>query len=217
MKKQIKDRLTEVASFIVCLIIIYAVVINTGILKGFQPIDFDTAFAQIKGVFNGELKSDTNPTSVGSQRDIAKIRDYQPNRIPDSVLSGADYSGTWANMFRAQQKVVFYIYDNNSSDFNHRVQSYILDSGSSFTLKAYEQQEFNNIRVGLNGPTKMCNSLEECNRQRKNASDYTSTAAFLKMCGKTMCVINPSKRQFVSLKSKNSTDAVNMLRALENW
>ena len=129
MKKQIKDRLTEVVSFIVCLIIIYAVVINTGILKGFQPIDFDTAFAQIKGVFNGELKSDTNPTSVGSQRDIAKIRNYQPNRIPDSVLNGADYSGTWANMFRAQQKVVFYIYDSNSSDFNHRVQSYILDSG----------------------------------------------------------------------------------------
>ena len=87
MKKQIKDRLTEVVSFIVCLIIIYAVVINTGILKGFQPIDFDTAFAQIKGVFNGELKSDTNPTSVGSQRDIAKIWNYQPNRIPDSVIS----------------------------------------------------------------------------------------------------------------------------------
>ena len=119
--------------------------------------------------------------------------------------------------YNGSQDTIECIQSIDASKTKYQYDVYILDNGSSFTLKAYEQQEFNNIRVVLNGPTKMCNSLEECNRQRKNASDYTSTAAFLKMCGKTMCVINPSKRQFVSLKSKNSTDAVNMLRALENW
>ena len=217
MKREIKDKLIEFISFVICLIVIVGVAMNFGLLKDFKTFDFDSAFAQIKGVFNGELKSDTNPLSKGSENNISKVGNYQPNRIPDSVLKGAVYSRTWTDMFNSRQKVIFYIYNSNSSDFNTRVQNFVADNRLNYSINAYEQQEFNNIRVGTNGPTKMCNSLEECNRQRQNASDYTSMSAFLNMCGKTICVINPSKRQFVRLRAKNSTDAINMIDSLKNW
>lgn len=217
MKKQLKDKLVEITSFIICLAVIYIVALNTGYLKNIPTIDFDLAFAQIKGVFNGELKTDTAPSSSGNKRDVQKVNGYQPNRIPDSVLRGAQYSGTWANMFNSSHKVIFYIYDKNSSDFNIKVQNYVFNENLNYALKSYEQEEYNNIRVGLSGPAKMCNSIEECNRQRQNAADYSSLAAFLKMCGKTMCIINPPKRQFIRLNSKNSSDAIQMLNLLKNW
>lgn len=217
MRKELKARLTEFVSFVVCLIVILVVVLNFGLLKDVPAINFDLAFAQIKGVFDGELKASPNSVSSGSKQDIPKINGYQPNRTPDSVLRGARYSGTWANIFDSSRKVVFYIYDKNSSDFNLRVQNYVHSENLKYELKSYEQEEFNNIRVGFNGPVKMCNSFEECNKQRQNASDYSSVAAFLKMCGKTMCVINPHKRQFVKLNSKNSSEAMQLLNSLKDW
>lgn len=217
MRKELKAKLTEIVSFVVCLIVILVVVLNFGLLKNVPAINLDLAFAQIKGVFNGELKASPNSVSYGSKQDIQKVNGYQPNRIPESVLRGAQYSGTWANMFNSSHKVIFYIYDKNSSDFNIKVQNSVHSENLNYALKSYEQEEFNNVRVGLNGPVKMCNSIEECNKQRQNASDYSSVAAFLKMCGKTMCIINPPKRQFVRLNSKNSSDAIQMLNSLKSW
>lgn len=217
MNKELQNKLIEISSFVVCFVIVCIVVSSTGVLKNFQGNDLDSALKQIETVFKGNSNSKASPTSVGSKNDISKLSSYQPNRIPDSVLRGAEYSGVWTNLFSSPQKIVFYIYDNNSTEFNNKVQNYVLNNGAGFTLKSYEQQEFINMRAGSSAPQKMCNSLEECNRQRQNASDYASTATFLKMCGNTICVINPAKRQFVRLNTKNSGAAINMIQALKDW
>ena len=41
------------------------------------------------------------------------------------------------------------------------------------------------------------------------------SAEFLKYCGKTMCIINPSKGEYVRVKTRNS--AIKMLDDLQNW
>lgn len=217
MNKELQNKLVEITSFIACFVIVCIVISNTGVLKNFQGNDFNSAINQIQSMFKGNSNSKASPASVGSKNDISKLSSYQPNRIPDAVLRGAEYSGVWNNLFNSNQKIVFYIYDSNSTNFNNRVRNYILNNGGGYSLRAYEQQEFINMRTGTSASQKMCNSLEECNRQRQNASDYASTATFLRMCGNTMCIINPSKRQFVRLNTKNSGAATDMLQALKNW
>ena len=79
----------------------------------------------------------------------------------------------------------------------------------------YGKDDFSNLRLGEVGPSKICNSLQECNQVRQKASDYSTMAEFLKYCGKTMCIINPSKGEYVRVKTRNS--AIKMLDDLQNW
>ena len=73
------------------------------------------------------------------------------------------------------------------------------------------------MRTGITGPSDICNSLEECKAQRDHAADYSSLQAFFQRCAKTMCVINPAKKQYVVLKKRDYDSAVKMINDLRGW
>lgn len=211
MRKEIAEKLKEILSFTVCLGILLAIAHYTGFLKGFSQQDFINAYNDIvktSQVSNKNYKKQTRVTKYGN---------YQPSKIPEAVLRGVKSSNTWVNVFNSRTKTIFYIYDDSSKDFHYRIQSYTPNWNSNYNVFAYTTEAFNNMRTGAIGPSKICNSLEECNEQRIKASDYTTLSNFMKSCGTTLCIINPSKGQYIRLKTKNSGQAIQMINSLKHW
>lgn len=152
------------------------------------------------------------------RRKVTVYKNYRPRIIPNPVLSGSETSGTWENIFNSNRKVVFYLYSSND-EFNTALHSYFVqnDLYENYNFESYNLDVFNNMRTGTVGPSKICRSVEECNKVRINASDYTLLTNFLSNCGKTMCVFNPAQGQYVQLKKRNINDAEQMLQGLKNW
>ena len=222
MKDLIQQKLIEFGYFIICIVIVLAIARFSGFLEGFAPQDFQNAYQNIVYNVDGLLGKKSNnvlDSSNSKSNRIASYRGYQPMRIPVAVLRGVDSSNTWQNIFYADKKVVFYVYDNSQNEFNNTIQNYLSTKSKmkNYALSAYTQGRFDNIRAGEIGPSKICNSLAECNAVRQKASDYSALAEFMKRCGTYICIINPQKQQYVRLRSKNSSQAVKMINALSNW
>lgn len=224
MKKEIKDKLFEVISFFICLAVLLAIAYFSGFIKGFAIEDFQNAYNKV--VYNimnsaskNSEKTDLFNTNNGSGKNITTYKNYHPMRIPESVLRAVKASRSWENVFNSNKKVVFYIYSDSQKDFHNSVSNYLSTSSKSSTYKlvAYTDSRFDSLHLGDIGPSKICNSLEECNAQRQRATDYTTLSEFMKQCGKYMCIINPQENQYIKLKSKNSGQAVKMIYDLINW
>lgn len=224
MKKEIKDKLFEAGSFLVCIVILLAAAYFTGFIKGFSAADFQEAYNKAaynltKSASKNSGKNNLFNTNSSRGRRISGYKGYHTMLIPEAVLRGVASSGAWKQIFYSNKKVVFYIYNNLQSDFHYSVKNYLSTKTKAqrYELYAYTENEFNGMRTGDIGPSKICDSFEECNAVRQKAADYTSLAEFLKYCGRTLCIINPSESQYIRLKSKNSGQAVKMINDMVNW
>ena len=224
MKKEIKDRLTDVVSFFICVVILLAIAYYTGFIKGFSVADFQNAYNKMvydiaSSASKSGVKSELFDTNNSNTKRVSSYKNYQPMMIPESVLRGVKSSGTWRNVFYSDKKVVFYIYSESQINFHNSITNYLSakSKASKYNLAAYTEGEFNSMRLGDIGPTKICDSLEECNAVRQKAADYTSLSEFMKQCGRYMCIINPSDGQYIKLRNKNSGQAVKMIYDLMNW
>ncbi len=212
MKKEI---LKEIACYAGCIVFI----LLSGYFSGFFK---DTSFAGLSNSAITMVKASGIEQYINQERSSRKkvtvYRNYRPRIIPDNVLRGAALSNSWKNVFNANKKVIFYIYDGND-DFNSQIQKYFYKNQLQkyYNLEAYEIASFNRWRLGAVGPEKICDSLEECNRVREKASGYTLMMEFLSNCGKTVCIIDSGKNQYVQLKRRNITDTENMIVGLKNW
>lgn len=221
MNKETKSKLIEVGSFCVCLIVLLGIGYFSGILKGFAPQDFANAYNELFNNFSKSSFVKNNNISItktksSGTKNSAVYNDYQIARIPDSVLRGVNNTGAWTQIFNSYNKSVFYIYDDKNNEFDNSIKSYIAnDTQNSYSVRSYSKSEFNSLRVGDIGPSKICDSLQECNQVRQKASDYSSMAEFLKYCGSTLCVINPAKNEYVKVKNRQS--ATKVLNDLKNW
>ena len=213
MKKEIAEILKESLSFMLCVTFLFAIAYYTGFLKNFSIQNFINAYNDILNI----SKVSNKDYATNTKTRIVKYGNYQPSRIPEAVLRGVESSNTWGNVFNSNTKAIFYIYDESSKDFHYRIQNYTPKLNANYNVFAYTTENFNNIRTGVVGPSKICNSLEECNEQRIKASDYSALAGFMRSCGKTLCIINPSKGQYVRLMSKDGGQAVQMISALKHW
>lgn len=224
MKKEIKDKLTELISFFICVLILLAIAYFTGFIKGFSLADFQNTYNKLvydiaNSASKSGVKSELFDTNNSNTKRVSTYKNYQPMRIPESVLRGVKSSGTWGNVFYSDRKVVFYIYNDSQINFHNSITNYLSAKSktSKYNLVAYTEGEFNSMRLGDIGPTKICDSLEECNAVRQKAADYTSLSEFMKQCGRCMCIINPSDGQYIKLRNKNSGQAVKMIYDLMNW
>lgn len=223
MKKEIKDKLIEAGSFFACVVVLLAIGYFTGFIKGFSPEDFKEAYNRTAADLtkSAAKNSKTNwfDTNSSKSRRVSSYKEYQPMLIPQAVLRGVESSGMWKQIFYSDKKVVFYIYNSEQSDFHYSVQNYLAGKTKAkhYNLYAYNEAAFNSMRVGDIGPSKICDSLEECNAVRQKAADYTALTEFLKICGKYMCIIDPYDGQYVRLRNKNSGQAVKMINDFINW
>lgn len=170
-----------------------------------------------KGDIFGGNNFANNGTSYGK---------YKPNKIPADVIEGYKLSGSWSNLFASDKKVIFYVYDTSgsniayTSDFHSKFSgSYNKNNllGKYYNLEPIEYSFFKNYYVGITGPSKICNSIEECNETRKKSTTKASMQMFLDRCGKYFCIINPKKNEYVMLKEKNVQEAMSALNSLKNW
>ena len=222
MKKEYKNKLIEIGGYCTCLTIILAIGYFSGYLKGFAPDDFVNAYEQITtDLSKSSAVKNTNVSfsrtkSIGSKT-TSTYNDYQAARIPVAVIRGVNTSRTWTEIFNYHNKTVFYLYDKQDDSFDSSIKNFVNNGvlSSKYTVYSYRKDDFSNLRLGEVGPSKICNSLQECNQVRQKASDYSTMAEFLKYCGKTMCIINPSKGEYVRVKTRNS--AIKMLDDLQNW
>lgn len=223
MKKEVKDKLIEVGSFIICVAILLGIAYYTGFLKGFTSADFQDAYNNTMYNLNKSVaksqKINLLDTSSKNGKSVAKYNSYQPQLIPRAVIRGVDSSGAWKQIFYSDKKVVFYIYKSSESEFNNSIQNYLSSASkrNQYELYAYSDSTFGSMRRGDVGPSKICDSLQECNAVRQKASDYSALSEFLSRCGATMCIINPSAGQYIRLKNKNSGQAVKVLFDMAKW
>ena len=224
MKKEIKDKLIEIVSFFICLAVLLAIAYYSGFIKGFSVSDFQDAYNRLVYNFTNSasksgVKTDLFDTSNKNTKRISSYKNYHPMRIPEEVLRGVDTSGVWKNVFYSNKKVVFYIYDESQLNFHNSIANYLSTNtkAQKYNLVAYSENSFNSMRLGDIGPSKICDSLEECNSVRQKAADYTALSEFMQRCGRYMCIINPNRQQYIKLSSKNSGQAAQMILELMNW
>ena len=224
MKKEIKDKLIEIVSFFICLAVLFAIAYYSGFIKGFSVSDFQDAYNRLVYNFTNSasksgVKTDLFDTSNKNTKRISSYKNYHPMRIPKEVLRGVDTSGVWKNVFYSNKKVVFYIYDESQLNFHNSIANYLSTNtkAQKYNLVAYSENSFNSMHLGDFGPSKICDSLEECNSVRQKAADYTALSEFMQRCGRYMCIINPNRQQYIKLSSKNSGQAVQMILELMNW
>lgn len=230
MNNNIKDKAKEFINFVICLGVLLGIGYYTGILKGFSPDDFNDAYQNIVSNMskNSQSKNDRVKilsTGNSTSQDSSSYEDYRLRTIPQTVIDGAYESNTWLNVFNADKKVVFYVYDPTgqnpdlSPEFNDRIQHYLQSKEMSphYMVVAYTESAVKNLKTGVVGPSKICNSLEECNNQRKSATNYSNMAEFFKQCAKTACIINPANLKYVALKKRNYSSAVQVLYKLKEW
>lgn len=210
-----KEILKEVGCYAGCIVFITACAYFSGFFN-------ETSYQSLSNTVVNNVKASSIEQYINQERSPRKkvtvYKNYRPRIIPDNVIAGSDSSHTWKNIFNSNKKVVFYLYNSND-EFHSALYGYFSKNQlyKSYNFEPYSSDAFNNMRNGSIGPSKICNSLEECNRVRANASNYTLLTNFMANCGKTMCIFNPAKNEYVQLKKRNIKEAEQMIQALSNW
>lgn len=206
-KDEILEKLSALFNFVLSVGIILAIGYFTGVLKGFTVNDFKDAYANLSQGNNVKY----------TKSNIYEYGGYQPSRIPDAVYRASAKSGNFANILNSNVKAIFFIEGDTqaSKSFHYNIQNYLPQVRTKYNVFVYSPTEFKYMLSGNSSAAKICNSLEECNEQRQKAVDHAALVSFFENCGKTMCIINPVKHQYVRLNKYS--DAVNMINALQNW
>lgn len=205
-KDELIMKLQSFMNFIIWVGIILAVAYFSGFLKGFTPDDFKDAFTRLPELISGE-------------KYVSDSGNYQSSKISQDVIRGANTLYAWRPIFATRTKSVLYIYDENDIDFHNRLQNYIKNSPikNNYHIYAYTKAEFRHVKLGESGPSKICNTFEECKEQQQRSAAYSAASSFFERCGKTMCVINPQTQRFVRLPKRDAKRAIQTLNALRNW
>ena len=164
MKNNFKDRLKEFINFLICLVFLLAIAYYTGFLKEFSPDDFSYAYKKfISNISKNSLSSNDRAKILSSgnstSRKASSYEQYRLLTIPQTVIDGAYESNSWLDVFNADRKVIFYLYDpsgqnpNLSVDFHNKIQHYIQSSEMRHYYKvvAYADSAFKNFNVGMIG------------------------------------------------------------------
>lgn len=211
----VKEILKEIACYTGCILFILIFVHCTGFLnassKGFSH-------AAVVYVKSSGIEDLINQEKSTRRKSVTSYKNYRPKIIPRSVLEGAKNTYLWGNIFSQNRKVVFYLYNTNDS-FNSEILSFMSRNnlGVNYSVQAYLTENFKAMQNGSYGSSKICNSLEECNAVRQKANDYSILTNFLANCGKTMCIFDMNKNQYLQLKTRDLKQAENMLLDLKNW
>ena len=208
MNKDFNNKFKECICFLVCIFFIFFVYVN---LNSSNNLVINPNFNLNKYSKNLKLNNKSRYNDL-------TYKSYRTIKIPQNVINGAYTSGIWEDLFFANKKVIFYVFEGNDP-FSNAIISYYRKKKLSnyYILKIYSKDSFNNMRYGTVGPTKICNSFAECMAIGQKASNYNELTLFLKNCGKTMCVINPRKQQYTILKNRTSTNGIKFLYELKNW
>ena len=222
MSKKNYEKVKEAISFFICAAVLLGIGFYSGFFNNFNSKDIENSFKQLGSDLSGGKNASQNGFSInkGSRGRIAKYRGYQPNEIPKAVLDGANSSNTWTNVLYSDKKAIFYVYSNSGNDnLNSRVQFFIQqDKNANFyNVYAYSEGEFNSVRAVEWGTSKICDSLEECNQVRLKASNYSLLSEFFKRCSRTMCIINPKRKQYFILRERDPQNAIKILEDLKMW
>ena len=157
---------------------------------------------------------------VGREQELASLEEfYAKDGISMTVIYGRRRIGksTLITEFVKDKKTVFYIYDDNSISFDNSIKNYVNSENlsSKYNIVSYTTTSFGSVRLGDIGPSEICKNLQECNANRQKASDYTTLSEFLKQCGRTACIINPTESEYIRLNSRNI--ATSAIYSLQNW
>ena len=175
--------------------------------------------------FQNSLKSASYNVSNSNNKLMAKqnqsaqqVRGYKPNNIPDEVIMAAKASKNWDSLFFGHKKVIFYIYDDGNMAFKDVLSKYLSDTGLNryYDLMALNRQGYKANSVSAY-TTKICNSIEECVQVRNKAANHTLLTNFMDKCAKTVCIFNPNKKQYVTLRERKFSELKNLLSILKTW
>lgn len=207
----------EIGYYLLCIVFIIVCGSVSGIFKSFNIDDISNEVVK-KVSETGVEKYLTKDTDTSAQKQANTYGNYRPSYIPEKVLKGSETSGAWTHLFNSDKKVVFYVYEKDSK-FHQEFSDYISKNSylSYYQFEATPKNVFNSMMSGTVGPSKVCNSLEECNQYREKASNYTLLTSFLTDCGRGVCVFSPEKKQFVQLRRRSVKEAEKMVESLKNW
>lgn len=149
----------------------------------------------------------------------AKYKNTSVSNIPAYVYQGAEYSGLWLNVLKNDKKVVFYVQDEEDTIFNKKVNMLLSSNNfaNNYDVFDFRPDSYKSYKRNIYSSKKICNTLQECNSQRKNASSYTEMAFFFDRCARSMCIINPKKKQYVMLRNREYREVLKTLTNFANW
>lgn len=207
--------LKEIGCYIGCIAFIAGSAYFSGFYKEISYQSFSDAI--VSNIKASGIEQYINKES-SSRRKVTAYKNFRPQIIPDNVLNGSVTSNTWTSLFNSNKKVIFYVYAPNDN-FHTKILSYYNENElyKYYSFQSSTSNTYKNMQYGVTGPSKICNSIEECNKVRRKAANYTLLTNFLNKCAKTMCIFNPNKNQYVILKNRNTNEALNMINGLKNW
>lgn len=213
------DKLKSLLGYVIAVIIILAGAYYSGFLTGFTPKDFQDAYNRLSNsINNSAIVNHADIKTTSGHNAVKTYNNYHPNLIDKQVITGSETTGAWSNIFKSSKKTVFYLYDTNDN-YHTEISRYISSNHLDryYNIIAYSKQNYSNYSVGNASYAKICNSLQECKAQRDRAATYTKLAQFMESCGKTLCVINGSNKQFIRLYKRDVNEAKKLLEGVKLW
>lgn len=219
-----KEKIKEIVNFLLCIAVLVGIAYYTGIIKGFSPEELGYSYQVF--VKNFSAKNTNKNVRAVTPAKTHSYAGHSPMRIPDAVIEGSRTTGMWKQLFAGSKKVVFYVYSDGTSgnelskEFDNSVADYIYSSNNYYyyQLQAYDIGTYNSLKTNVDiGPAKICNSLQECNEQRKKAGAYSTLAEFVSRCARTMCIINSRTNEYIILRNRDSRNAISILQQFKSW
>lgn len=207
------DKIKELLLFVVCIAAILGCAYHFGFIKGFGISDISEGIESLASSFSVSTNVLHNDSG---NKNLAKFGGYIPQNIPQRLVGRTFQTPSWNRIFNANQTVVFYIYNEKSDDFDYKIRKF-LNSNPKFLNASMTEIGLRHASWGYSAHEKVCNSLKECNEQRENAVANSTALTLLEHCGKTMCIINPQKKQYIMLKKRDATDAVRLINDAKRW
>ena len=208
------DKIKEFFGYMIAIVIVIAVSYYTGFLEGFTLNDFKNTGQKISNLItkNPEIK-------YAKRNNVQQIGNYKVSEIPLNVLKGLPATSAWNNIFNSNKKVIFYVYDAGNDNFHSDVSNYISKAGLKkyYNINDLTKTAFKSTNMSSSPYAKISNNIQEFNEQRNRASNYTVLANFMESCAKTICIINPQRKQYIRLNSRNVNDTKRLLEGLKNW
>ena len=182
----------------------------------FNNINLNT----IGDAYKSASESITNPNKNldNYQKPTKTIRGYRPADIPEKVLTASETSRNWRNVFYADKKVVFYVYNKENTIFRDALKKYIINKGLDNYYNLVMLDELSYKRNNAGAPSsKICTHLDECLKMREKAANYALLTHFMDNCTKTICIFNPEKEQYIMLKKRKFSELKELLEVLRTW
>ena len=217
----INDKVKEILSISISIVILLAIAYFTGFLKDLNINNLNYVFNGVGNIVSDKINSSgiRERTVNANTVDSSGYKGYRTQKISKDLIAVKTNFYLWDKIMNSNKKIVFYVYPSENDNFDSSIKQYLSKSGlySYYSNQAISERTLKHINVGSTSSDKVCNSFEECNEQRKSAVAKTNMTAFFAQCGKTMCIFNPKKKEYINIKKRDVNEAKKMLNALKNW